>query len=147
MTQTNQAKPTLDQRRARHAWAVVQETVCRFVTTENGKRVVKEGGKKFGTHAKKLPFRIMASGLGQSLAFLYAKDYAPLLLQGIADWVLSKPQTFNVNNMPEQNALLEKIVNQWGADGLRQATDETLAYLLWLNRFADAEGLTEGGGD
>jgi CRISPR-associated protein Cmr5 len=38
---------------------------------------------------------------------------------------------------------LERIV-QGNSDFLRRATDEVLAYLLWLNRFAEAEGLTEG---
>ena len=38
--------------------------------------------------------------------------------------------------------LLEQIVNG-DSNFLRRATDETLAYLQWLNRFAEAEGLTE----
>ena len=50
----------------------------------------KQDPKKFGGQAKKLPIRIMAAGLGQALAFLKAKDYAPGLLAELADWVLIK---------------------------------------------------------
>lgn len=145
-TTTTQLRRTLDQRRARHAWSAVQDAMRQFVTTEDGKRLVKEDGKRFGTQARKLPSRIMASGLGQALAFLCAKDYAPLLLQAIADWILNRPETFDVNGAPEKDALLQKIVNEWEAEDLRSATDEVLAYMLWLTRFSEAQGLTEGGG-
>ena len=34
--------------------------------------------------------------------------------------------------------------NSSDSDFLRRATDETIAYLQWLNRFAEAEGPAEG---
>ena len=40
------------------------------------------------------------------------------------------------------DALLLAII-YGNSDFLRRATDEVLAYLLWLNRFAEAENLTE----
>ena len=66
-------KPTLDQRRAEHAWKAVRGVVDRNARD-------KERARKFGGQARKLPTRIIASGLGQALAFLKAKDYAPDLL-------------------------------------------------------------------
>ena len=42
--------------------------------------------------------------------------------------------------------LLERIV-KGNSDFLRRATDEVLAYLVWLKRFAEAEGLTDEGED
>jgi CRISPR-associated protein Cmr5 len=131
MTETTQSKPTLDQRRASHAWRAVQ-----------GAKKCKDP-KKFGGQAKSLPTRIMASGLGQALAFLKAKDYAPELLKAIADWVLDKRSNEkSTKPEPADDALIQAIIGG-SSDFLRRATDEALAYLQWLNRFAEAEGLTE----
>lgn len=116
----SESKPTPDQQRAKHAWEVVKKI--------KGQK----DAKKFGGAAKKLPVRIMASGLGQSLAFLRAKDQTPVLLETLGDWVLGKRT---------QTALLEAVITGT-TDSLRQHTVETLAYLQWLNRFCEAEGLT-----
>jgi CRISPR-associated protein Cmr5 len=132
------SKPTLDQRRARHAWEAVQDAKNKTGVHQ------KREPKKFGGQAKKLPTRIMASGLGQALAFLHAKGYADGLLQEVADWVLDKRSDPNSRKPePDRDALIKAILTK-DSDFLRRATDETLAYLQWLNRFAEAEGLTEG---
>ncbi|MCI0427400.1 MAG: type III-B CRISPR module-associated protein Cmr5 [Nitrospiraceae bacterium] len=138
MSTTPQAKQTLDQRRARHAWQAVQAA-----KKQEGCHEMQDP-KKFGGQARKLPIRIMASGLGQALAFLKAKNNAPGLLVEIADWVLDKranPESKKAK--PGDDALLNQIITGT-SDFLRRTTDEVLAYLLWLNRFAEAEGLTEG---
>ncbi|HUY35534.1 MAG TPA: type III-B CRISPR module-associated protein Cmr5 [Pirellulales bacterium] len=132
-TTTNQPRPTLDQRRAAHAWDVVQRAKRKQANHQ------RQEPKKFGGQAKKLPTRIMAAGLGQALAFLKAKDYAPGLLAELSDW--TGEQIPSQRNGPKD--LLERIV-KGDSDFLRRATDEVLAYLVWLNRFAEAEGLTEG---
>jgi len=130
---TQGAKSTLDQKRASHAWQAVERAKSKQGAHQ------KQSPKKFGGQAKKLPVRIMASGLGQSLAFLRAKDYAPGLLAELTAWVNDRiPRT---STDPQE--LLERIV-RGDSDFLRRATDEVLAYLQWLNRFAEAEGLTEG---
>lgn len=127
---------TLDQRRAKHAWQAVAQVVDTY-------GLKSEKAKKFGGQAKKLPVRIMASGLGQALAFLRAKDYAPDLLMELADWVLDKrTHEQSTTGKPGDDALLKAVV-QGTSEELRRATDEVLAYLLWLNRFAEAKGLTE----
>ncbi|MBI2190383.1 MAG: type III-B CRISPR module-associated protein Cmr5 [Planctomycetes bacterium] len=135
---TQPSKPTLDQRRAKHAWDAVQDA-----KNKAGVHLKREP-KKFGGQAKKLPTRIMASGLGQALAFLYAKGYADGLLQEIADWVLDKRASPESHEPKPQKDELIKAIIAGNSDFLRRATDETLAYLQWLNRFAEAEGLTEG---
>jgi CRISPR-associated protein Cmr5 len=125
--------PTLDQRRARHAWEVVQRAKQKQDAHKD------QDPKKFGGQVKKLPTRIMAAGLGQALAFLKAKNYAPGLLAELTEWM-----TQRIPPKPKEPAdLLERIIHG-DSDFLRRATDEVLAYLVWLNRFADAEGLTEG---
>lgn len=127
MSQANSQPPqTLDQRRANHAWEVVQRAKS------------KPDAKKFGGQAKKLPTRIMAAGLGQALAFLKAKGYAPELLAELSKWMEQRLPL----KQGESKELLERIV-KGNSEFLRRATDEVMAYLLWLNRFAEAEGLTE----
>ena len=133
MTPTsNTSRPTLDQRRARHAWKAVKQA------KDKQGHHREQDPKKFGGQAKKLPTRIMAASLGQSLAFLKAKNCAPGLLSELTDWIIKQ--------MPpapkEPTDLLERII-QGDSTFLRRATDEVLAYLQWLNRFAEAEGLTK----
>jgi CRISPR-associated protein Cmr5 len=136
---THNPAVSLDQCRARHAWKVVDDV------EKNSK---KDDAKKFGGQARKLPMRIIGSGLGQALAFLKAKDYAPQLLIALSDWFLyARPGGQGKQPRPNggalETALLETIIHG-DADLLRRATDEVLAYLMWLNRFAEAKGLTEG---
>lgn len=93
--------------------------------------------------AKKLPVRIMASGLGQALAFIAAKAKKRSSLKGLqadlSTWVLKRiePAACNVNCPPDTPPLLHCIIHGDSAF-VRRATDETLAYLKWLNRFAEA---------
>jgi CRISPR-associated protein Cmr5 len=137
MSQHTPSKPqSLDQRRASHAWDVVQRAIQKQESPRN------QEPKKFGGQAKKLPTRIMAAGLGQALAFLKAKDYAPGLLAELSAWIGTRMPP----KQGEPTELLERIV-KGDSDFLRRATDEVLAYLTWLNRFAEAEGLTDEGDD
>ena len=121
---------TLDQRRAAHAWDVVDAVASRADKEK----------KEFGTQAKKLPTRIMAAGLGQALAFLEAQKYAPELRDALADWIHRRRPSASAD--PEQKRLVVRII-RGAADFLRFATAECLAYLQWLVRFADARGLTD----
>jgi CRISPR-associated protein Cmr5 len=154
---TGKSKQTLAQRRAAHAWQVIETAKAE---TENGRPVyvtknaeqkpgVTERGKKLAGQMKKLPTRIIAAGLGQTLAFLRAKNDAPLVEQALADWLLRARQS-NTSPTFERTPdtgkkLLEQLVQRWTAQDLRRQTQEALAYLPWLIRFAEAEGFMEGG--
>jgi CRISPR-associated protein Cmr5 len=127
-----ESRPTLDQQRAKHAWEAVQRAKAAQGPHD------KQSPKKFGGQAKKLPIRIMASGLGQALAFLAAKGDAPGLIVELSSWVNTRIKPSSGSQSP----LLDRII-QGDSDFLRRATDEVLAYLQWLTRFAEAEGLTE----
>jgi CRISPR-associated protein Cmr5 len=120
---TANSPATLDQRRAAHAWQVAND--------------LKGDKKQFGTQVKKLPTRIMAAGLGQALAFLEAKKYAPELQQALANWIHERRPVKD----GETKRLVVRVI-QGDADFLRFATAESLAYLAWLVRFADALGYT-----
>lgn len=129
MSERNQ--PTLDQRRARHAW----EAVAKMAMAQRKEK------EDYQRETKRLPVRILTAGLGHALAFLHAKggNANDALLRDVADWILNKrndPE--NSEEPPTQNALIRKIT-EGNSTFLRVTTDETLAYLQWLTRFAEAE--------
>jgi len=124
---------TLDQRRAAHAWKAVEAVAAN----------PKADKAKYGIHSKKLPSRIVAAGLGQALAFLLAKNYCPDLLQALSHWVLNKKEyPAPPAKLPAADTLLRTVVNG-DSDMLRLHTEESLAYLQWLVRFVEAQGLGE----
>lgn len=145
---TPSLQQTRDQRRAKHAMQAVEAVLAKFPptvtpTTQGQKSTPHEKAKKFGGQARKLPTRIVASGLGQALAFLKAKDYAPDLLVALGDWVINKPADgFNRPGAKPKDDDLLKAVILGTSDYLRQTTDEALAYLQWLNRFCEANDLS-----
>ena len=95
---TDTSAPTLEQRRAKHAWEAVQRVVQAM---QNGTEGDKAKARDFGGQAKRLPMRIMAAGLGQALTFLLAKKYAPNLLEAIGDWVLDVPTRIASGHAPQ----------------------------------------------
>lgn len=123
----------LDQERAKHAWEAVQSAT----------KLKDDAPKKYGREAKKMPVRIMTAGLGQALAFIEAKAEKHKELRNLhADltrWVFEGRK---LKKAGETKTLLETVIRS-DATFLRMATDEVLAYLQWLNRFAEAEGLTD----
>lgn len=141
------SEQTLDQRRATHAWNAVRTFAAGNIEEEQGKKVRTEAARKYGTQARKLPARIMAAGLGQALAFLVAKKECHELLASLSDWVLDKRRHPDSEQAPPAPDRLLREVISGDSDYLRFATAETLAYLQWLVRFAEAEGLTEDSRD
>lgn len=130
MSEVKSELATVDQQRARHAWDVVQKV-------KHGKEPDKKK-KEFGGQAKKLPARIVTAGLGQALAFLHGKDYSIPLQVALNDWMQHR--------MPDAAKKSDKLIRrvmESDAAFLQAATAECLAYLQWLVRFADAEGLTD----
>ncbi len=134
-------RPTVDQQRAKAAWNAI----------EDAKKLKGDQPKAFGGHAKKLPMRIRAAGLGQALAFVRAKAHPKgetaetkegmvLLLDVLGSWVLSRVPSPNAGK--DDNALIEAILNG-NSLFLRCAAAEAIAFLEWLNRFAEAEGLVD----
>jgi CRISPR-associated protein Cmr5 len=137
---TSTTGPTLEQRRAKHAWEAV-----RSLARPGQDGTQRYGGlaKDYAREAKKLPMRIMRAGLGQALSVLLAKAKdknrsVQRLHDHLTDWVIKQRPIAAAR--PE--SLLESIIHG-DSNFLRRATDEILAYLQWLNRFAEAEGLAE----
>jgi CRISPR-associated protein Cmr5 len=106
---------TLEQGRAQHAFEKAKDA----------------GDKeKFASYAKKLPMMIKTNGLGASMAFANAKNERAWkeLFQAIEDWLQKKDYI--------KNALLEELVKTDSAH-YRILTNEVIAYLTWLRRFAE----------
>lgn len=123
---------TLQQKRAAHAYKKVKE-----VQPDDKAKEAKE----YGSLVRSLPAMIQRDGLGQTLAFLKAKDkgehktpywnaYAHL-----SDWTREQ---FKIQDKDKD--LLEWLLEQ-PSDRYRQVTTEVQAYLIWLKRFVEAHGL------
>jgi CRISPR-associated protein Cmr5 len=115
---------TKEQERAAKAWD--------YVGAVKGKSY--EG--QYGGWVKKLPSLILTNGLGQTLAFLRAKGKgetnAPRTLYNhLSEWVMEQLELGN-------GSLLEILLKK-DSDTYRRATTETLAFVNWLKRFAEAE--------
>lgn len=118
--QQSSVKPRdLDRCRAEAAWKAVQE----IAATD----------KEYGSLAREMPTLIQVNGLAQTLAFLKAKNktHHQKMFQHLSDWVCQQLRL-------RQGDLLEHIL---GMDSqlYRRATAESLAFLQWLKRFAEAK--------
>jgi CRISPR-associated protein Cmr5 len=107
---------TLEQGRAQHAF-------------EQAKKYTGDK-EKFASYAKKLPMMIKTNGLGASMAFAKAKNEKAWkeLFQAIEEWLKEKNYV--------QEALLEELVKM-DSTSYRILTNEIIAYLSWLRRFAE----------
>lgn len=129
MTQPTQQQ-TLHQKRAAHAWGCIEKVPAGIQ-------------KKYGSLVRGLPALVQSDGLGQTLAFLKAKaggkqDKEHMVAYNhIAGWVSQE--------LGAQGDLLEWLLKQSTTD-YRRATAETLAYLSWLKRFAEAKGWQDENG-
>lgn len=128
MQPVKKKKRTLGQRRALHAWNVVNEVL----------KLPEKEAKDYSREARKLPPRIMNAGLGQALAFIKAKsnekEHVGKIHDNLTDWVI-KQRKFPAK---KQDSLLESII-EGDSEFLKRATEETLAYLAWLVRFLESE--------
>ena len=128
----------IEHERAKEAWACI-EYVNEKIEDQNFK-------KEYRSIVMKLPTLIITNGLGQTLAFLKSKgkgnDDKPeeKIYQDIDGW-LSKNNNIKWNTKGE---LIERVTSLPG-DRYRQVTAETLAFLSWMKRFADAVLPKEGG--
>ncbi|HXH11954.1 MAG TPA: type III-B CRISPR module-associated protein Cmr5 [Alphaproteobacteria bacterium] len=118
---------TLEQQRARHAWKCVQEI---------DKREDRDK-KRYRTLALKAPVLVLTNGLGQTAAFLHdgneKNTVEERLYQHLSSWLLER-----VGGAQAQDDLLETITQRWTSAQYRRATEEALAFLTWLKRFAEA---------
>lgn len=110
-----------------------------FVQGGNEKR-----NKEYSSYIKKLPAMIQTNGLGQSLAFYYANKnnvYGDIYRQ-IEEWIRKKqPGLLSKYTHQGNEEFVEIIINMNSGD-YRIISNEVLAYLNWMRRFAD--GMIKG---
>ncbi len=93
--------------------------------------------KEFESYVNKLPAFIMTNGLGNTFAYIagQSKDTWKKVIEAIENWLKSDysgfKEEFNNKNF------LSVIVKMKG-DHMRALTQEVLAYLNWLRKFAKA---------
>ncbi len=125
--------PTLDQLRAQAAWNAVEHV-----------RQMKENIQQdYLRESRRLSVRIRTAGLGQALAFLYAKrsgdDAKSRILSHLSSWLLRKRKLAKWRTeYTKENAVIRAVL-EGDADLLRRATEEAQLYLMWITRFAQAE--------
>lgn len=95
--------------------------------------------KKYGSLARKLSTMIQVNGLAQTLAFLKAKgeSHHNQAYDHISVWVCDR------FNWQDTDLLTRTLSNSMDSQQYRLATAESLAFLQWLKRFAEAELDTE----
>jgi CRISPR-associated protein Cmr5 len=133
-----------DQARALQAWTHIGDPA-------NAERVkIKDYSGDYKSLVKSFPAMILTNGIGQALAFLRAKGK-----YGQPDENKGKPQhralykhislwvTKEIYDGQPTDQLMQEII-QGTSDKYRRATTETLAFVAWLKRFAEAEIEREG---
>lgn len=129
---------TLEQQRAAYAWKCIQKIKTDVFSNDPNKQ------KEYGSLAKSAPADIQTNGLGQTLAFWRAKSSKEgkldsktahfHLLQHVTGW-LNEPDSLNLGI----KELVKWVVESAKTTDYRRATTETIAFLVWLKRFAEAE--------
>lgn len=124
----------IEHERAKEAWSCVD-----YVNNEESDKFKKE----YRSIVMKTPTLIITNGLGQTFAFLKSKGKGDKnkpeekLYMDIEDWLNKRIEWTTTGG------LMEKII-VLPSDKFRYATFETLSYLSWLKRFADAVLPREG---
>lgn len=126
----------LEQGRAEFAYECVKKAV---ESVEEKKR------KEYLSYSRKIPQMILTNGLGQTLAFVKSKakeeNAYEILYSQMTDYLKSNNTTRI--KMPSENSELVEWVISCNSTTYRYITQELLAFLNWLKRFA--EGMIKEG--
>jgi len=99
--------------------------------------------KNYRSYIKKIPTMILSNGLGQTLAFIKAKSEKgnayDLIYKQLTEYMKS-PYTTRMQMPNDKKDLIDWVISCDSTD-YRYITQEILAFLNWLKRFA--EGLIE----
>jgi CRISPR-associated protein Cmr5 len=127
----------LEKGRAEFAYRCVEKAIEIF--KDNSKKQ-----KEYKSHTRKIPTMILSNGLGQTLAFIKAKSEKgnayDLIYSQLTEYMKSA-HTVRIQMPKEKNDFVEWVIS-CDSSKYRYITQEILAFLNWLRRFA--EGLIEG---
>jgi len=141
-----------------------------YKCAKQGKEIIKKTeieGKyyednKYKSYVKKLPSMILTSGLGQTLAFIVSKKQKEknkqppgteenpknaydLIYQQLTEYL--KSETSARISMPKDKTDLVEWVISLNSQEYRYVTEEVLAFLNWLQKFAEGMIETEEEGE
>lgn len=114
-----------EQERAKKAWDLVNSVPNTTIDS-------------YASLVKSAPVMILTNGLGQTLAFIISKSKTReynLLYHHLTVW-LSDNVVWTQNEDISDN-LIERVIHE-KSQGYRMATEEALAFLAWVKRFATA---------
>jgi len=114
----------------------------------------------YKSYVKKLPSMIISNGLGQTIAFVFSKrkkekdnkkpgteqnpkNAYDLIYKQLTDYLKSE-STARINMSQDKNELIEWVISLSSTE-YRYVTEEILAFLKWLKRFAEGMIEEEGG--
>ena len=127
---------TLEQIRSKYAFEKIKEV--------KGSNFEKE----FSSLISKLASLILTNGLGNTLAFLFAKskDQHLRAIYILSDWLINqsplgskKLQDLNAKNVKEKaQSILENLVLKASVEEYMFYTEESLRLINWLRRYSDA---------
>ena len=126
-------RKTTEQFRAAAAWEQVYEI-------EDNDRV-----KEFSTATDGAASLIQKVGFGQAVAFWLAKGGKnEYLVKCLAEWLLKNSNSNTRDKTQSGNDLMQDLFNKSSTE-YRASTNEALAYLDWLKRFAKGRKKDIGG--
>ncbi len=142
---------TRDQRRAQHALQCVKQVQQRLANAgpdQKEQKKAKDFRDDYKSRAESLPASIVMNGLGQACAMLLAQakgqsgDHDPhrLLYDHLQDWLRGRE---GAAIYPENQDLVKAVIGDGQREYVR-AQVESLAYLNWLKKFAQAYLAREG---
>ncbi len=121
----------LERGRAEFAYKCVEEIV------ENQK--YEKIREDYRSYSRKIPQMILSNGLGQTIAFMKSKakdgNAYEILYSQITDY-LKSDTTARIRMPDDKNELIEWVISL-DSYNYRYATEEILAFLNWLKRFAE----------
>ncbi len=128
----------LERGRAEFAYRCVEEAV---------KKLDEKRRKEYRSYTRKISTMILSNGLGQTLAFVKAKakdgNAYELLYAQMTEYMKSN-SVVRIQMPPDKNELIEWVIS-CDSKEYRWITQELLAFLNWLKRFA--EGMIEEEGE
>lgn len=97
-----------------------------------------EKQREYRSYSRKIPQMILSNGLGQTLAFIYAKkeegNAYDLIYRQLTDYL--KRVSTRINMPDNQIELIEWIISL-DSYHYRHVTEELLSFLSWLKKFAE----------
>lgn len=149
-----------DEKQKEHKKKLIEEVLKQAYQKLKNKKDLNDDEKKvlniyeklldnYRSYARKIPQMILSNGLGQTLAFVYSKkkdgNAYDLIYRQITDYMKSD-STARIT-MPADEDELVKWVISLDSSKYQHATEEILAFLKWLKRFAEGMIEEEEGGE